>query len=1222
MRLVMRLVFSIVLFSWSNVLFAVDYYVGGAGASDSNPGTASQPFATIQKAASVAKAGDVVNVRSGTYRETITPANSGAAGSPITYQAESGATVIISGADPVTSSWSVHSGNIYKTTFDLGEPLFDEFMTGFNNEKFDYNNSEMLAQQIFQNGEMQFLAQWPKVSSPDGLIERETSRGKNKTNSFTQNSINDAALSTLGDLNGAYVWVNGWFLSYTRTINSHSGTTINFNTTDADIQFSRFYRVFGKLNLLTAEREWYWDDASNTLYLYQAGGGTPTNVEFKQRNWGFDLKNKSNITIKGLQFFACEPVTTNAASVNTIIDNIKAKYTNHSVLETKGGADGYHDSAVQTGLKLLGSGSVVRNSEFRHMAGMGIWAGSNTTIENNYFYNGSYTGQYSGFIKPIWGAGNIKILNNTFTKSGRGAIEFTPENSASNLNIEIAYNDFSYFNMLNVDGGCIYSSRGLDMTGTRIHHNWFHNDGGYDEMGTGKQAGIQVNGVYLDQAAGPVTLDHNVFWNGMDDGADFYNDITYEGRTATGTLVYNNTFASVNKGTAFSYATYDTSPHDVQRNNIYRMGILINWGASPGNVANALLSGVSPNFVGSGNSGLVFRLNAGSPAINAGTTINGITDGSVGAPDIGAYEFGGTEWVPGYKPVSVSVTPNTPPTVAITAPTNNTSVAPGTTINITANASDNGSVTKVEFFDGTTKLGEDTTSPYSFAWNGATAGTHTLTAKATDNAAATTTSAPITITVTAAANAKPTITLTSPLANSQSQAGTAINITATATDTDGTVTKVEFFDGATKLGEDISSPYTFNWASPSAGTHVLTVKATDNSNNVTTSTAVTITVVAPAGGPTVSITSPANNASFTFGSSISITATAAATSGTVSKVEFFDGATKLGEDTTSPYAFTWASPAAGTHVLTAKATDNSNKVTTSAQVTVTVAAANGPTVAITSPANNASFASGASIDITATAAAVSGTVSKVEFFAGSVKLGEDTTSPYAFTWASPSAGTHVLTAKATDSSNKSTTSSGVSVVVESPVGLTVSITSPSNNSTSAIGAAINITASAEISSGSISKVEFFEGDTKLGEDLDAPYTYSWTGAASGTYVLTAVASDAKGATATSAPVTVTVNAAETPDIAATDLQAGIPRYFSPNNDGTGDVWAWAENPAYTNAALQVYNRSGQKVYEAPSYANSWSGNSTDGRSLQDGDYYYIAQLTNGAVLKGAVRIVR
>jgi len=58
-------------------VLAANFYVGGDGASDRNPGTASQPFATIQKAASVAAAGDFVNIRPGIYRETVVPASSG-----------------------------------------------------------------------------------------------------------------------------------------------------------------------------------------------------------------------------------------------------------------------------------------------------------------------------------------------------------------------------------------------------------------------------------------------------------------------------------------------------------------------------------------------------------------------------------------------------------------------------------------------------------------------------------------------------------------------------------------------------------------------------------------------------------------------------------------------------------------------------------------------------------------------------------------------------------------------------------------------------------------------------------------------------------------------------------------------------------------------------------------------------------------------------------------
>ena len=76
---------------------ASTWYVGGAGCSDSGPGTQDQPFCTISEAASVATAGQTVLVSSGTYPENVTP-HSGTSGAPITFQAAPGATAIITGA--------------------------------------------------------------------------------------------------------------------------------------------------------------------------------------------------------------------------------------------------------------------------------------------------------------------------------------------------------------------------------------------------------------------------------------------------------------------------------------------------------------------------------------------------------------------------------------------------------------------------------------------------------------------------------------------------------------------------------------------------------------------------------------------------------------------------------------------------------------------------------------------------------------------------------------------------------------------------------------------------------------------------------------------------------------------------------------------------------------------------------------------------------------------
>jgi hypothetical protein len=74
--------------------------------------------------------------------------------------------------------------------------------------------------------------------------------------------------------------------------------------------------------------------------------------------------------------------------------------------------------------------------------------------------------------------------------------------------------------------------------------------------------------------------------------------------------------------------------------------------------------------------------------------------------------------------------------------------------------------------------------------------------------------------------------------------------------------------------------------------------------------------------PAISITSPASGSTFTAPASITINATASDADGSISKVEFFNGTTKLGEDATSPYSYTWAGATAGTYAVKAVATDD------------------------------------------------------------------------------------------------------------------------------------------------------------------------------------------------------------------------------------------------------------------------------------------------------------
>ncbi|WP_343302720.1 PQQ-dependent sugar dehydrogenase [Chitinophaga niabensis] len=95
----------------------------------------------------------------------------------------------------------------------------------------------------------------------------------------------------------------------------------------------------------------------------------------------------------------------------------------------------------------------------------------------------------------------------------------------------------------------------------------------------------------------------------------------------------------------------------------------------------------------------------------------------------------------------------------------------------------------------------------------------------------------------AGGNISPAVSLTAPTNGASFTAPANITLTATATDSDGTVTKVEFFNGASKLGEDLDAPYSFAWNNVPAGTYSLTAKATDNAGGIgTSSPAVNITV--------------------------------------------------------------------------------------------------------------------------------------------------------------------------------------------------------------------------------------------------------------------------------------------------------------------------------------------------------------------------------------------
>jgi cytochrome c peroxidase len=97
-------------------------------------------------------------------------------------------------------------------------------------------------------------------------------------------------------------------------------------------------------------------------------------------------------------------------------------------------------------------------------------------------------------------------------------------------------------------------------------------------------------------------------------------------------------------------------------------------------------------------------------------------------------------------------------------------------------------------------------------------------------------------------NQPPALSLTSPANNATYNAPASVVISASASDPEGNLARVEFFQGATRLGEATAAPYTFNWNNVQAGSYTVRAVATDAAG-LSASASAAITVNASAGGP-------------------------------------------------------------------------------------------------------------------------------------------------------------------------------------------------------------------------------------------------------------------------------------------------------------------------------------------------------------------------------------
>ncbi len=148
----------LLLMIFSLTVSAKEYHVAKTG-NDANSGILESPFLTIQAAANLAQAGDVITVHEGIYREEVTPPRGGMSDEKrIVYQAAEGDKVVITGSE-VVKNWTKESGNVWKV--EVPNSLFGDFNPFADEVTGDWFNPKGRKHHtgcVYQNGAWLFEA--------------------------------------------------------------------------------------------------------------------------------------------------------------------------------------------------------------------------------------------------------------------------------------------------------------------------------------------------------------------------------------------------------------------------------------------------------------------------------------------------------------------------------------------------------------------------------------------------------------------------------------------------------------------------------------------------------------------------------------------------------------------------------------------------------------------------------------------------------------------------------------------------------------------------------------------------------------------------------------------------------------------------------------------------------------------------------------------------------
>ncbi|MFC1738348.1 right-handed parallel beta-helix repeat-containing protein [Planctomycetota bacterium] len=497
--------------------------------SDDNPGTISEPLATVQKAANVMVSGDTCYIRSGTYllEDSINlgSTNSGDEGRPITYRPYRDEEVILTGAvelDPddfevVTDTDILDRLPARARGKVVQIDLAAAGITDYGQIQALAGNTVPEAELIFNNRVMH-LARWPNMgfAYTGNVIQRGS---ETEPSIFGYDSDRPERWNQADD-----IWMLGFWWQEWR---DDSVQVASIDTTNKTIQTVSAPNCFGRIGILSDKRYYYFNlleeiDTPGEFYIARTTGilyfYPPDELQGNRIQLTvldeplLTMSNVSNVIVESLTF---EATRDNAISVaggsNNLFAGCTIRNTGRRAASVQGGSDiGFKSCDIygngDGGLSLGGAGDIKTLTPGKLFA------------DNNHIYNWERrTKMYAAPIN-ISSVGNI-VSHNLMHGSWHSAIAFSGNDHL------ITYNEIHNIIKYSNDSAAAYSGRGWTRSGTEIKHNFIHHIHG---IPTHDVIGI---GVYPDDGLSGIYVTGNVFYD---------IDMAFFSHGGRGSIVKNN----------------------------------------------------------------------------------------------------------------------------------------------------------------------------------------------------------------------------------------------------------------------------------------------------------------------------------------------------------------------------------------------------------------------------------------------------------------------------------------------------------------------------------------------------------------------------------------------------------------------------------------------------------------------------------------------------------